>query len=103
MSNAARRDAPPGNYAANHADGTLVGEERKLRAARRASRLSAGPVVEHGAAAQGRRDRALAGDDLGRVGVRLGVPFDRAREGVEPGHAVELLRTTQSGRVEGLS
>src|SRR5687768_16805944 len=23
MSNAARRDAPPGNYAANHADGTL--------------------------------------------------------------------------------
>ena len=24
MSNAASRDAPPGNYAANHADGTLV-------------------------------------------------------------------------------
>jgi hypothetical protein len=30
MSNAARRDAPPGNYAANHADGTLGALEVQL-------------------------------------------------------------------------
>src|SRR5688500_2488584 len=47
MSNAARRDAPPGNYAANHADGTLGArgeraawhrDERGARLARRDDR-----------------------------------------------------------------
>ena len=58
------------------------------------------PVV-HSATAERMGDCALVSD--GRLDVGLGTPspFDSANEGVEPGHAIELLRMSKLRAIEG--